>query len=208
MWDCLKEEMNKEYFKELMSFVDEEYSKTLCYPEYKYIFRAFELDYNSVKCVILGQDPYINGEAMGLSFSVLNDINMPPTLKNIFKELNDDLGIKRTDSNLIDWHNQGVLLLNAILTVRNGESLSHKNKGWERFTDAVLSKLNELDGIVFILWGNDARKKKKILNNKNNLIIESSHPSPLGCYRSFYGSKPFSKTNEFLKLNNKEIINW
>lgn len=208
MWDCLKEEINKEYFKKLMSFIDNEYESKICYPEYDNIFRAFNLDYNDVKCVILGQDPYINGEAMGLSFSVPNDIKTPPTLINIFKELESDLNIKRTESDLSDWVDQGVLLLNAILTVEAKKSLSHKNQGWERFTDCVLEKLNMRDGIVFILWGNDAKKKSKLLTNKNNLIIESSHPSPLGCYRSFYGSKPFSRCNEFLLKNNKEEIKW
>lgn len=208
MWNCLIDEMNKDYFKDLMSFVDEEYKTKLCYPEKKYIFRAFDLDYKDVKCVILGQDPYINGEAMGLSFSVPQNIKTPPTLINIFKELKDDLKIERTNSDLSDWAKQGVLLLNSILTVEAGISLSHKNKGWEKFTDYVLERLNELEGIVFILWGNDARKKKKLLTNPKNLIIESSHPSPLGCYRTFYGSKPFSRCNEFLELNNKGGIKW
>lgn len=208
MWDCLKEEINKDYFKNLICFVDNEYESKLCYPEYDNIFRAFNLDYNDVKCVILGQDPYINGEAMGLSFSVPNDIKTPPTLINIFKELKSDLNINRTQSDLSDWACQGVLLLNAILTVEAKKSLSHKNKGWEKFTDCVFEKLNMRDGIVFILWGNDARKKAKLLTNKNNLIIESSHPSPLGCHKSFFGSKPFSRCNEFLKKNNKEAIKW
>lgn len=208
MWESLKSEFEKDYFKNLIDFVDEEYKTKICYPEYKYIFRAFDLKLEDVKCVILGQDPYINGEAMGYSFSVLEDIKTPPTLINIFKELKSDLNIIRDNSNLTDWAMQGVLLLNTILTVEKGKSLSHKNKGWEIFTDEALKKLNEQNGIVFILWGNDARKKKRLLTNTSNLIIESSHPSPLGCYRSFYGSKPFSRCNEFLKLHGKAEIKW
>lgn len=211
-WDLLlKDEMKKDYFKELGIFVKNEYNKKTVYPEYKDIFKTLRLtDYDEVKVVILGQDPYHGeNEAHGLSFSVPQGIKMPPSLLNIFKELNNDLGIKRTKTDLTDWGEQGVLLLNSILTVVKDSPLSHKNKGWEIFTDRLIELLGEREKpMVFILWGNYARSKKELIKNKNHLIIENVHPSPLSASRGFFGSKPFSKTNDFLIKNNIKPIKW
>ena len=211
-WDSLlKDEMKKDYFKELGIFVKNEYDKKTVYPEYKDIFKTLRLtDYDEVKVVILGQDPYHGeNEAHGLSFSVPQGIKMPPSLLNIFKELNNDLGIKRTKTDLTDWGEQGVLLLNSILTVVKDSPLSHKNKGWEIFTDRLIELLGEREKpMVFILWGNYARSKKELIKNKNHLIIENVHPSPLSASRGFFGSKPFSKTNNFLIKNNIKPIKW
>ena len=211
-WDILlKDEMKKDYFKELGIFVKNEYNKKTVYPEYKDIFKTLRLtDYDEVKVVILGQDPYHGeNEAHGLSFSVPQGIKMPPSLLNIFKELNNDLGIKRTKTDLTDWGEQGVLLLNSILTVVKDSPLSHKNKGWEIFTDRLIELLGEREKpLVFILWGNYARSKKELIKNKNHLIIENVHPSPLSASRGFFGSKPFSKTNDFLIKNNIKPIKW
>ena len=211
-WDIiLKEELKKEYFKKLGIFVKKEYKTKTIFPPYKNIFDALRFtDYNEVKVVILGQDPYHGlGEAHGLSFSVKEGVKMPPSLLNIFKELNNDLGIKRTKTNLTDWTRQGVLLLNSIMTVEKDKALSHKDKGWEIFTDEIIRKLNERkDPVIFILWGNFARSKKVLITNKRHKIIESSHPSPLSASRGFFGSKPFSKTNKYLKEMNKQQINW
>lgn len=211
-WDILlKDEMKKDYFKNLGIFVKNEYHKKIIYPEYKNIFNALRYtDYDQVKVVILGQDPYHGEhEAHGLSFSVPVGIKMPPSLLNIFKELNNDLGIKRTKTDLTDWAKQGVLLLNSIMTVVKDTPLSHKNKGWEIFTDRLIELLGEREEpMVFILWGSYARSKKELIKNKKHLILESVHPSPLSASRGFFGSKPFSKTNDFLKKNNMEEINW
>ena len=211
-WDkILEQEFKKEYFKKLGIFVKSEYSKKIIYPEYKNIFNALRYtDYDEVKVVILGQDPYHGEkEAHGLSFSVLEGVKMPPSLLNIFKELNNDLNIKRTKTDLTDWASQGVLLLNSIMTVVKDTPLSHKGKGWEQFTDKIIEKLGEREEpIVFILWGSYARSKKELIKGKNHYIIESVHPSPLSANRGFFGSKPFSKTNEFLKKNNLKEINW
>ena len=211
-WDIvLKDEMEKEYFKNLGIFVKNEYKNKTCYPAYEYIFNALKLsDYNDVKVVILGQDPYHGeNEAHGLSFSVLDGVKRPPSLNNIFKELNNDLNILRTNNNLTDWAKQGVLLLNAILTVEKDTPLAHKGKGWEVFTDNIIKLLNDREKpIVFILWGSYARSKKELITNKNHYIIESAHPSPLSASRGFFGSKPFSKTNEFLEKNSIKKINW
>ena len=211
-WDLLlKDEMKKDYFKELGIFVKNEYNKKTVYPKYKDIFKTLRLtDYDEVKVVILGQDPYHGeNEAHGLSFSVPQGIKMPPSLLNIFKELNNDLGIKRTKTDLTDWGEQGVLLLNSILTVVKDSPLSHKNKGWEIFTDRLIELLGEREKpLVFILWGNYARSKKELIKNKNHLIIENVHPSPLSASRGFFGSKPFSKTNNFLIKNNIKPIKW
>ena len=211
-WDnVLKDEYNKEYFKNLMSFVDDEYNNKTIYPEYSNIFNALKhTNYNDVLVVILGQDPYHGeGEAHGLSFSVLEGVKMPPSLRNIFKELKSDLDIDRTKTDLTDWADQGVLLLNSILTVLKDTPLSHKNKGWETFTDKIIEKLGEREKpMVFILWGSYARSKKELIKNKKHLIIESAHPSPLSARRGFFGSKPFSKTNEFLKENDMNEIKW
>lgn len=211
-WDIvLKEEFEKEYFKNLGIFVKNEYKSKIIYPEYKNIFNALRYtDYDKVKVVILGQDPYHGEhEAHGLSFSVREGVKMPPSLLNIFKELYSDLGIKRTKTDLTDWANDGVLLLNSIMTVIKDTPLSHKGKGWEIFTDTVIEKLGERDEpMVFILWGSYARSKKELIKNKKHLILESVHPSPLSANRGFFGSKPFSKTNDFLKHNNMNEINW
>ena len=211
-WDVvLKEEMEKEYFKTLGNFVKKEYETKICYPQYKDIFNALRYtDYDEVKVVILGQDPYHGeNEAHGLSFSVLEGVKRPPSLNNIFKELYSDLGIQRNNNTLTDWAKQGVLLLNAIMSVEKDTPLAHKGKGWEIFTDNIIRYLNEREKpIVFILWGSYARSKKELITNKNHYIIESAHPSPLSASRGFFGSKPFSKTNEFLEKNNMEKINW
>lgn len=211
-WDIvLKDEFKKEYFKNLGIFVKNEYKTKTVFPAYENIFDALRFtDYDEVKVVILGQDPYHGlGEAHGLSFSVREGIKMPPSLLNIFKELYSDLGIKRTKSDLTDWAKEGVLLLNSIMTVVKDTPLSHKNKGWETFTDTVISKLNERDEpVIFLLWGSFARSKKELITNKRHKIIESVHPSPLSANRGFFGSKPFSKINNYLKDINKEEIKW
>ena len=211
-WDVILEsEMKKDYFKKLGIFVKDEYNKKIIYPEYKNIFNALRYtDYDKVKVVILGQDPYHGeGEAHGLSFSVREGVKMPPSLLNIFKELESDLGIKRTKTDLTDWAENGVLLLNSIMTVVKDSPLSHKDKGWEKFTDRLIELLGEREEpLVFIFWGSYARSKKNLIKNKKHLIIESVHPSPLSAHRGFFGSKPFSKTNEFLSKNNIEPINW
>ena len=211
-WDIvLKDELKKEYFENLGIFVKNEYKTKTIFPEYKNIFNALRFtDYDEVKVVILGQDPYHGeGEAHGLSFSVKEGIKMPPSLQNIFKELYSDLGIKRTKSDLTDWAKEGVLLLNSIMTVVKDTPLSHKNKGWEIFTDTVISKLNEREEpVIFLLWGSFARSKKELITNKRHKIIESVHPSPLSANRGFFGSKPFSKINNYLKEMNKEEIKW
>lgn len=211
-WDIILEnEMKKDYFRNLGKFVKEEYTKKICYPKYENIFNALRLtDYNEVKVVILGQDPYHGeNEAHGLSFSVLDGVKRPPSLNNIFKELYNDLNITKNSNNLTDWAKQGVLLLNSIMTVVKDTPLSHKDKGWEIFTDNIIKYLNEREEpIVFILWGSYARSKKELISNKNHYIIESAHPSPLSASRGFFGSKPFSKTNEFLIKNNHQPIVW
>lgn len=211
-WDIiLQDEFSKDYFKELFLFVSNQYKYNVCFPKYDDIFNALKYtDYDDVRVVILGQDPYHGeGEAHGFSFSVLDDVKRPPSLVNIFKELESDVGYNRVSNNLSCWASQGVLLLNSILTVEKDKPLSHSGKGWEIFTDFIISKLNERDKpIVFILWGGYARSKKKLITNKNHYIIESVHPSPLSCYRGFFGSKPFSRTNEFLIKNGLSKIDW
>ena len=211
-WDkVLEEEFKKEYFKKLGIFVKNEYKNKIVFPNYENIFDALRFtDYDEVKVVVLGQDPYHGlGEAHGLSFSVRENVKMPPSLQNIFKELYNDLGIKRTKSDLTDWAKEGVLLLNSIMTVEKDKPLSHKNKGWEIFTDTIISKLNEREEpVIFLLWGSFARCKKELITNKRHKIIESVHPSPLSANRGFFGSKPFSKINNYLKEMNKEEIKW
>ena len=211
-WDIvLKDEFKKDYFRKLGIFVKQEYKTKTVFPPYENIFDALRFtDYDDVKVVILGQDPYHGlGEAHGLSFSVRKGIKMPPSLLNILKELYNDLGIKRTTSDLTDWAKQGVLLLNSIMTVEKDKPLSHKDKGWEIFTDTVISKLNERkEPVIFVLWGSFARSKKELITNKNHKIIESVHPSPLSASRGFFGSKPFSKINKYLKDMNKKEIEW
>ena len=211
-WDIvLKDEFKKDYFRNLGIFVKGEYKTKTIFPPYQNIFDALRFtDYDDVKVVILGQDPYHGlGEAHGLSFSVRKGVKMPPSLLNILKELYNDLGIKRTTSDLTDWAKQGVLLLNSIMTVEKDKPLSHKDKGWEIFTDTVISKLNERkDPVVFVLWGSFARSKKELVTNPSHKIIESVHPSPLSASRGFFGSKPFSKINNYLKSIGKDEIKW
>lgn len=211
-WDkVLENEIKREYFRKLGFFVKEEYKNKVCYPDYVNIFNALRYtDYENVKVVILGQDPYHGeGEAHGLSFSVLEGVRRPPSLNNIFKELYSDLGIVRTNNCLSDWAKQGVLLLNAIMTVEKDKPLSHKDKGWEIFTDTIIKKLNERNRpVIFVLWGGFARSKKELITNPIHHIIESPHPSPLSASRGFFGSKPFSKINAYLKKDGIDGINW
>ena len=188
------------------------YDKETIYPPKDYIFNALKLTpYKDVKVVIVGQDPYHGeGEAHGLSFSVQKGIKLPPSLKNIYKELNDDLGIKPSEyGDLTKWAKEGVLLLNAVLTVKKDTPASHQKLGWEPLTDYIIKKLNtKNEPIVFILWGNFARSKKVFITNPKHLVIESAHPSPFSANHGFFGSKPFSKTNTFLKNNNISEIDW
>ena len=211
-WDVvLKDEFKKDYFRNLGIFVKKEYKTKTIFPPYQNIFDALRFtDYDEVKVVILGQDPYHGlGEAHGLSFSVRKGVKMPPSLLNILKELYNDLGVKRNTSDLTDWAKQGVLLLNSIMTVEKDKPLSHKDKGWEVFTDTVISKLNEReDPVIFVLWGSFARSKKELITNPNHKIIESVHPSPLSASRGFFGSRPFSKINTYSKSIGKDERKW
>ncbi len=209
--DFIEQEKNKDYFKILMDKVNNAYNSTICFPPYDAIFRAFELTpLDEVKCVILGQDPYHEkGQANGLAFSS-SRYPLPPSLKNIYKEMEQDLGLKvKQDGDLTYLAKEGVLLLNACLSVEEGKANSHVKFGWNIFTDNVIKLLNTLDKpLVFILWGNFAIKKTMYLNNKKHKIITSVHPSPLSANRGFFGSKPFSKTNEYLIMNNIKPIKW
>ena len=210
--DILKDEWTKDYFLNLVESLKKEKQNYTIYPEEKDIFNALKMvSYEEVKVVIIGQDPY-HGEnqAHGFSFSVKEGVQIPPSLRNIYRELEDDLKIPAPDNgSLVNWARQGVLLLNTCLTVRKGEANSHKNLGWNILTDIIIEKLgNRKDPMVFILWGNHARTKKKLIKNPNHLIIESVHPSPLSAYRGFFGSKPFSKTNNFLMKCGKDSIQW
>ena len=212
-WDnLLKEEVNKDYFKTLINYINEEYKEKTVYPKKTEVFNAFKYtDYTNVKVVILGQDPYHGpNQAEGLSFSVSNEVIKPPSLKNIFKELESDLGIPFPEYNsLKPWAKEGVLLLNAVLTVEEHKPASHANKGWETFTDEIIKILNKKEEpVVFILWGNYAREKKAYITNPIHYVIESPHPSPFSARNGFFGSKPFSKTNEFLKSKGIKEINW
>ena len=211
-WDkVLASEYEKDYFKKIKEKVRDEYNHKVIFPPAKCVFAAFRMtSYSDTKVVILGQDPYHGvGEANGLCFSVNEGIKMPPSLNNIYKELYDDLGIKRTTTDLSDWAKSGVLLLNSVLTVEKDKPASHKMIGWEEFTDSVIKKLNEKETpVVFILWGNFAKGKAKYITNPKHLIISSSHPSPFSVNYGFFGSKPFSKTNEFLKKNHLKEIEW
>jgi uracil-DNA glycosylase len=210
--NVIGEEFHKNYYTDLYKFIKNEYNQTLVFPQAEDIFNAFHLTpLEKVKAVIIGQDPYHNdGQAHGLCFSVKPNIDIPPSLVNIYKELQDDLGCKIPNNGyLVKWAEQGVLLLNSVLTVRAHQAFSHQSKGWENFTDAVIRAINELDRpVVFILWGKPAQMKKKMLNNSKHLVLEAPHPSPLSSYRGFFGSKPFSKTNQFLISNNIEPIDW
>ena len=208
----LKEEFGKEYYKKLYQTVNEEYKTHVIYPPADDLFNAFHFTpLHEVKVVILGQDPYHNeGQAHGLCFSVQKGVEIPPSLLNIFKELQDDLNCTMPSSGYLKkWADQGVLLLNTVLTVRAHEANSHKGIGWEDFTDAAIRILNEQDRpIVFMLWGSNAREKKKMLNNPKHLILEAPHPSPLSAYRGFFGCRHFSKCNAFLIKNGLDPIDW
>lgn len=210
--DVLEEEFQKPYYLELREFLKQEYRTQKIHPDMFHIFEALELTpYEAVKVVILGQDPYhgIN-QAHGLSFSVQPGVAIPPSLRNIYKELQSDLGIPPVNhGNLVSWAKQGVLLLNTVLTVREGQAYSHRGKGWEQLTDAVIKKLNERqEPIVFILWGKPAQEKSAMIDTSRHAIIKSVHPSPLSANRGFFGSKPFSQTNQLLASWGEEPINW
>ena len=208
----LSGEFKKEYYKKLFLTVKDEYTNHLVFPPSDDIFNAFHLtELSKVKVVIIGQDPYHEpGQAHGLSFSVKPGIDVPPSLVNIYKELHEDLGTYIPNNGyLVKWANEGVLLLNTILTVRAHKAMSHSNIGWQEFTDAAIRILNEQDRpIVFMLWGRPAGEKEKMLTNTNHLILKAPHPSPLSAYRGFFGCRHFSKTNEILLSENKTPINW
>lgn len=209
----LEKEFEQDYFKELTGFVKEEYKNTTVYPPPQFIFHAFDLTpFDKVKVVILGQDPY-HGEkqANGLAFSVNDGVSIPPSLLNIYKEIESDMGVKtkNKNGNLENWARQGVLMLNATLTVRAHMAGSHQNKGWERFTDTVVRVLSEQkENLVFILWGSYAQKKGSVIDGNKHLVIKSAHPSPLSAYAGFFGSKPFSQTNSYLIFTGKDPIDW
>lgn len=210
--ELLKDEFDKPYFVDLTKFVKEEYKNGTIYPPGKFIFNALDsVPVDKVKVIILGQDPYHGpGQAHGLSFSVPDGVMLPPSLINIYKEIESDLGKKRHSSgNLERWANQGVLLLNATLTVRAHLAGSHQNKGWEVFTDAIIHRLAESqEHLVFILWGNYAQRKGAFIDSTKHLVIKSAHPSPLSAYNGFFGSRPFSKTNIYLEEHDEIPIDW
>lgn len=213
-WNAyLQEQFNLPYFKELKGFVENEYSENTCFPPKEEIFNAFNhCDINAIKVVIIGQDPYHNyNQANGLCFSVNNGIAHPPSLKNIFKEIEADLGIEYPENgNLERWAKQGVFLLNATLTVRAHEAGSHQKQGWEKFTDAVIKTISDQnENVVFLLWGSFAKKKSKLIDSKKHYILTSGHPSPLSANRGYwFGNKHFSKANAILKQNGLTKINW
>ncbi len=212
-WDeILAEEMHKDYYQELQAFVQKRRAEVRVFPEEKNVFNALELTpFESVKVVILGQDPYHGfGQAHGLSFSVQKGIPLPPSLKNIYKELQDDIGGDfPTEGDLTHWAKQGVLLLNTVLTVEEGNANSHKGMGWERLTNRLIESLNELKHpVIFILWGKPAQDKEKLITNSNHVILKAPHPSPLSAYRGFFGSKPFSKVNDILIQQGQTPIRW
>ena len=210
--EILKDEFQKEHFKELTDFVKKEYSSKRIYPKGSDIFRAFNLcPFNKVRVVIIGQDPYHDdNQANGLAFSVSRGVLNPPSLRNIFKELKSDMNIDIPKTgDLEKWAEQGVLLLNATLTVEAHKPGSHQHKGWEEFTDCVVQKLSEeKNNLVFILWGKYAQEKGKNIDSSRHLVIQSPHPSPFSAERGFFGSRPFSRTNEYLKEKGLEEINW
>ena len=202
---------NTDQFQNLWQKVENEYTSGECFPPKEQIFRAFELTtFEDIKVVIIGQDPYHSDfQANGLCFSVSENVKAPPSLKNIFTELNNDLGIQRTKTELNDWAKQGVLLLNATLSVRAHSPNSHKDLGWEKFTDFVIKEISEnRENIVFVLWGAFAQKKEELIDSSKHFILKSAHPSPFSVYRGFYGSKPFSKINEYLESKNLKPISW
>ena len=209
--DILKEEYKKPYFEKLMNFIEDEYNNYTIYPNKNNIYNALKLTPpDKVKVVILGQDPYINkDQANGLSFSVQPGIVIPPSLRNIFREQRKDLGIIQPNSgDLTKWAEQGVLLLNTTLTVRAGLSNSHQGKGWGIFTDSIIKYLGQKENIVFMLWGNNAKAKRKLIDSSKNLILEAAHPSPLSATRGFFGCQHFSKANNYLIEHNLSPIDW
>ena len=211
-FDAIGEESQKEYYKTLSKFVNGAYAETTVYPPKSEIMKALDLTPpENIKCVILGQDPYHEpNQAMGLSFSVREGVKLPPSLVNIYKELQIEFGgeIPKT-GDLTEWAKQGVLLLNSVLTVEAHKAASHSGRGWEQFTDAVIRHVNTLEQpVVFMLWGNFARSKKALLNNPNHLVLESVHPSPLSAHRGFLGCGHFKKCNDFLEAHNIEKIDW
>ena len=210
--EILAEEMQKDYYQELQAFVQKRRAEVRVFPEEKNVFNALELTpFESVKVVILGQDPYHGfGQAHGLSFSVQKGIPLPPSLKNIYKELQEDIGGELpTEGDLSHWAKQGVLLLNTVLTVEEGNANSHKGIGWETLTNRLIESLNELKHpVIFILWGKPAQDKEKLITNPNHVILKAPHPSPLSAYRGFFGSKPFSKVNDILIQQGQIPIRW
>ena len=210
--EILAEEMQKDYYQELQAFVEKRRAEVRVFPEEKNVFNALELTpFESVKVVILGQDPYHGfGQAHGLSFSVQKGIPLPPSLKNIYKELQEDIGGELpTEGDLSHWAKQGVLLLNTVLTVEEGNANSHKGMGWERLTNRLIESLNELKHpVIFILWGKPAQDKEKLITNPNHVLLKAPHPSPLSAYRGFFGSKPFSRVNDILIQHGQTPIRW
>lgn len=202
---------NTEYFQTLWQKVEQEYAIEKCFPPKGQVFRALDLTpFEKIKVVIIGQDPYHNdNQANGLCFSVSEKVKAPPSLKNIFKELNDDLAINRSNPKLDDWAEQGVLLLNASLTVQAHSPNSHKDLGWEQFTNFIIQEISaKKENVVFVLWGAFAQKKEELIDSSRHFIVKSAHPSPFSVYRGFYGSKPFSQINDYLKSINQEPISW
>ena len=211
-YKALGQEFEKPYFEDIRAFVRKEYSEKTIFPPARNIFKAFNsTPFNKVKVVIIGQDPYHGeGQAHGLCFSVNYGVDVPPSLKNIFKEIEQDLNIPIPDSgNLQNWADEGVLLLNSVLTVQEGKAHSHKGIGWEKFTDQAIQKLSvERHGLVFLLWGNSAQEKEKLIDLDKHLVLKSVHPSPLSAYNGFFGCKHFSQVNKYLKATNKKTIDW
>ena len=210
--EILAEEMQKDYYQELQAFVQKRRAEVRVFPEEKNVFNALELTpFESVKVVILGQDPYHGfGQAHGLSFSVQKGIPLPPSLRNIYKELQEDIGGGLpTEGDLSHWAKQGVLLLNTVLTVEEGNANSHKGMGWERLTNRLIESLNKLKHpVIFILWGKPAQDKEKLITNPNHVILKAPHPSPLSAYRGFFGSRPFSRVNDILIQQGQTPIRW
>lgn len=212
-WDeLLEKEFNSEQYLNLREFLKSEYSKYTVYPSMYDIFNSMKMTaFDDIKVVIIGQDPYHEeGQAMGLSFSVPKGIEIPPSLKNIYKEISSETGFAMPNhGDLTGWATQGVLLLNTVLTVRKGQANSHKNKGWEAFTDGIIKKISDKkQNVVFLLWGANARSKKALIDTKKHLVLETVHPSPLSAYNGFFGSGHFVKTNEYLKANGQQTIDW
>ena len=211
-WPILEPEFEKDYYRDLHNFLVNEYRTQNIHPDMNHIFEAFNLTpFSEVKVVILGQDPYHGpNQAHGLSFSVQPGVAIPPSLQNIYKELQTDVDFHLVNhGNLVSWAKQGVLMLNSVLTVRDGQAFSHRNKGWERLTDTAIQRLSEREKpVVFILWGRAARDKVRLIDTSRNIIIESPHPSPLSANRGFFGSRPFSQTNTALVQLGETPINW